>query len=476
MNEEERIRDYLRRRADVRMPDDLQWPGAALKPRRSWGAAPFRAWGGVAVAGVVVVVLAAGFLLRGPGPMGPGAPSGSPGSSASASTVQPAGNFPSEVAGLPVVTVARAVDLLESGQLDGQAIAVAGYYSAISPSCPYPGRYIGPLETWCSIEVFADTAAGAQLCVPEGSNGMSCHQPTGTHLSPFFENETSGNASSYLTSATGEPVALVLIGHAGDPRQWRCTTETQDQCAHAFVVDRVAWARGEDVPLAVPQTGNQASGAPISQKMTLDQVKAAAGLGDNVVTAAAFRFGDIATVDPRWNLAGDNLVWLVRSLGPLSSDSTTSPETVWLVDDALRTVVDSKALMVDPAFQPARLWQMATVHGYDCCAGNLEAFSGVQKSDGNLVYEGLVSESASGGQGYTTFGGGYNSPPLVLPAGNYTITNWLADYASGVMGTPHGQCTTQITLRPLDNVTVNADFPAGTACSFQPPASPTPGS
>lgn len=132
-------------------------------------------------------------------------------------------------------------------------------------------------------------------------------------------------------------------------------------------------------------------------------------------------------------------------------------------------------MKVEVSFQPARLWQIATVHGYDCCAGNLEAFSGVQKSDGNLVYEGLVSESASGGQGSTTFGGGYNSPPLVLPPGTYTITSWIADYASGVMGTPSRQCSTQVTLRPLDNLTVNADFPVGQACTFGPAPSQTPG-
>jgi hypothetical protein len=472
MNDDERIRNYVRSRAEVSVPADLRLPSPAVR-RRRWAVPPLSAWARVAVATVVVTVLAVGVLLRLPSSTGPAATA----SPTAGGSSLPTGPFPSQVAGMPVITVARAVELLGSGNLDGQAVAVAGYYSAVYPSCPYPGRYIGPLERWCSFEVFADTVAGAQLCVPEGSNGMSCHQPTGTHLSPFFENETSGNASSYLTSATGEPAALVLIGHAGDPRQWRCTTETQEECAQAFVVDRVAWAQGQDVPFAVPETGSQQSGTPIRPKMTLEQVVAAAGLADNVVAAAAFRAGDIASVDPRWSFAGDNLVWVVRSIATasLAGDKVTTPETVWLVDDALRKVVGSQPVKVDPSFQPARLWQMATVHGYDCCAGNLEAFSSVQKSDGNLVYEGLVSESASGGQGSTTFGGGYNSPPLVLPAGTYTITSWIADYVSGEMGTPSGQCSTQVTLRPLDNVTVNADFPADQACTFGPAPTRTPG-
>jgi hypothetical protein len=460
MNDEERIRDYVRRRAGVRVPDDLQWPSAATKPRRRWTAAPLAAWAGVAAAGAVVIILAAGLLLRPTGPSGPGLPSTSPGMSSSASTFQPpGGTFPAEVAGLPVVTVPHAVELLQAGNLDGQAIAVAGYYRAATLFCPYPGRYIGPLETWCSFSDFTDTAVGAQVCETSGSNGTTCDQSTRTSLAPFFVRETS-NASSSFPSASREPLALVLIGHAGDARQWLCTTTTQDECAHAFIVDRVAWAQGHDVPMAAAHPATPESGQPISPRMTLAEVAAAAGLGDSVVAAGAFRAGDIAAVDPRWNFAGDGLLWLVRSIvpGAAASDRATSSETVWLVDDATGTVVDSHPLKLDAAFQPARLWQIANVDGR-CCPDNLEAFARVQQSDGKLVYEGLVSNSAGGG--------GYGSPPLVLPAGTYTITNWIADYAGEVMGAPRDQCSTTITLRPLDNVTSRSDFPAGQACTFE---------
>jgi len=91
---------------------------------------------------------------------------------------------------------------------------------------------------------------------------MSCHQPTGTYLEPFFMSETSGDVSTWLTAgATGEPAALVLIGHAGDARQWQCTASTQGECANAFIVDRIAWAPGQDVPLAArrPATSSRAN-------------------------------------------------------------------------------------------------------------------------------------------------------------------------------------------------------------------------
>jgi hypothetical protein len=403
-------------------------------------------------------------------------------SASPSATVPPlpsAGAVPSEVAGLPVISVARADEMLRSGKLDGQAVAVAGYYNAMALPCAYPGRYIGPLEGWCRLVAFTDTRATAQLCQPEGSNGMSCSQPSGTNLAPFFMTETSGGAGSYQTGgASGEPAAMVLIGHAGDARQWQCTAATQAQCASAFVVDRIAWAEGHDVPPAAPQAGNLQTGKVITPRMTLVQVAAAAGLGDDLLTAAAFRAGDIATVDPRWNLAGDNIVWLVRLLGtsPGSGVAEGRPEAVRLVDDTTGRVIDSHPLKLASDYRPARLWRMATVHGVECCAGNVLAFYRVAADDGTVAYEGMVPGGSSGGSGYTTYGGGYGSGPLVLPAGGHSISVWLAPYSGGVAGAARGACSTKVDLRPLDDVALNADFPPNKACTFGPAPSPSPGS
>ncbi len=65
-----------------------------------------------------------------------------------------------------MISVARADDCCRSGQLDGQAVAVAGYFDQFTPSCPYPGRYIGPLGAWCRLVSFTDTRASAKLCQP----------------------------------------------------------------------------------------------------------------------------------------------------------------------------------------------------------------------------------------------------------------------------------------------------------------------
>jgi hypothetical protein len=323
---------------------------------------------------------------------------------------------------------------------------------------------------------FTDTRAGAQLCVGSG-NGMSCGQPSGTNLAPWFMPETSGDALSLLNEGpTGEPAALVVIGHAGDARQWQCAGATQAACAGAFVVDRIAWANGRDVSPTAPQPGDQQAGKAITPRMTLEQVASATGAGDGLLTAAALPRRDVATVDPRWNLAGDEIVWLARSLGPAAGPGPTRPETVWLVDDATGKVIDSHPLQLAADYRPARLWQMATVHGAGCCTGDVLPFYRVTSADGTAVYEGMVRGDASGlgGQDATTFGGGYMSTPLDLPAGAYSVDAWLAPYSGGVAGAPRGECTTQVTLAPLGDVRLSADFPSGKACKFGTAPSPSP--
>src|SRR5437764_12073714 len=111
---------------------------------------------------------------------------------------------------------------------------------------------------------------------------------------------------------------------------------------------------------------------------------------------------------------------------------------------------------------------MSTVHGRNCCACNFIAFYRVTSGSGTVVYEGPISGGESGTSDSTTFGGSYGSGPLVLPAGDYSINLWLAPDDHGVMGAPSRACSTKVTLQPLDDIALNADFPAGQACHFQP--------
>ncbi|HJP88969.1 MAG TPA: hypothetical protein VJ850_08050 [Candidatus Limnocylindrales bacterium] len=455
-------------------------PRFEMAPRRP--AASMRRSIVTAVAAIVVVLLGVPMLGLLPSSQNPSATSAAtfePSTSTSADATQlpsrtPAA-FPAQVAGLPVDTVKHAVELLEAGELDGREIAVAGYYAAFYPSCPYPGRYIGPLERWCSETAFADTPDGARLCVQSG-DGTACHGPGGTYLSPFGMPETSGDLSPLGNGF--DPVALVLIGHAGDARQWQCTAAKQDECAHAFVVDRVAWADGRDVPLAAPQTGFLDTGAIIMPARTLEEAAAAAGITDELITGAAFRAADVASVDPRWSLAGSNIVWLIRTMA--SSEFAAGfarPGTVWLVGDTDGNRIDFHPLGLDPSFQPGRIWLSATVNGYECCPGSLAVLLHVEDAGGMTVFDGRLLGGAQGtGTGpdaSTTFGGGYGSTPLVLPAGEYTVTLSVAADTRSQRGPT--ACSMRLPIRTLDSVGWSAVFPVDGPCAFSQLAAPTPG-
>ncbi len=366
-----------------------------------------------------VVASACAGPRQAPGATGSPVPTPAEASGSAPTTVSsPDAAVPRGVASLPVLSVAQAVALIAAGNLDGQTAAVAGYYYAVIPSCPAPDRYIGPLESWCSFTAFTDRPEDARLCRPDGDNGTSCSRPTATSLTPFLVSET-GGAIPFHEGVLGggfDPVPLVLIGHAGDARQWRCTEQTQSACARAFVVDRVAWADGQAVPLTAPQTGDQATGRAVVPRLTLAQAAADAGIGDGLLTGAAFRAGDLATVDPRENLAGDGIVWLLRSLGP--GTGPTRPLNEQIIDDTTGKLIETLPLALAAAYRPARLWQSATVAGLDCCGGQEFAFYRVVASDGMLLYDGMVSGGSSGQDGFTAFGGGaVRGGPLVLPAG-----------------------------------------------------------
>jgi hypothetical protein len=231
--------------------------------------------------------------------------------------------------------------------------------------------------------------------------------------------------------------------------------------------------------MKAPETGDYRSGTPIIPKKTLEQVLTGIGPGSETITGAPFRASDIATVDPRWNLAGDDVVWLVRSLAQPtpSSDQEPRPETVWLIDDGTGTVIDSRPLQLDAGYAPARVWPIAIVHGLECCGSDLFAFVHIESSNGMAVYDGIVSGGARGSSAddpsTTTFGGGYGSLPLVLPTGRYFIDGWLALQEAGATGPKSRGCSGGLVVKPRVELALNADFPLEGACTFDSMQFPT---
>lgn len=462
---DERIRRYLRSRADVPVPGDLRWPPISQSERpKSAGSLFMRSVGLVAAVIVAAVIIRtiAGSVSTTAGPR----PTGAADASASPSSMI-GGPFPSSVAGMPVVSVARATELLQGGDLDGRAVAVAGYFFQVVMSCPSPQRYYGSLEEWCGFVALTDSAASATLCSYEGDT-VACHAPSGTHLAPVFMPETSGALPS---ASIRTPVPMVVIGHAYDAREWLCGADSQEACARAFVVDRVAWNDGDEVPLTAPDPRDQTTQQRLAPRLSMDRATAALGGGHQVLAAAAMRAADVWLVDPRWNLAGDEIVWIVRSIETDVSDGPeTRSVTVSLVDDQSGRLLDAHDLALGAEYQPARLWTIATADTVRCCGGNVEAFYSVSAADGTSLHDGIVQGPRRGFEKATTYGPG---APLVMDPGSYTVTAWLATLEKGVIGSLMKSCSTNITVSQLDDVMLEAHF-AGDAqsCTFAPPSAP----
>jgi hypothetical protein len=473
-HDDDKVIDYLRSRAQVRVPNDvLQRATARAIGARAGGRSSVAVRGlslaAAAVLVAVVVVLVASLPANGPvastypsnaAVVAPGSgsqtasPSQSPMTVSSPSVGAP---FPSTVLGMQVITVAQATALAQAGQLNGRDVAVAGWYVSMAPSCPYPGPYVGELEDWCSMAAFSDTQAGAQICVQTG-NGMSCSGFGQESMAPWLMTDTLGDPADQGVT----PVPIVVIGHTDDARARQCRPGTETQCARDFVADRVAWATVDLQP--EPNAFAYRDYKSLTPNLNIANLAAAIGDGDQLISAAATTADGIRSLDPRWNETGSRLQWIVRSV-PTNVDGgdPTRPVTVWLIDDATGQVVDSHPLALPADYNPARLWVTATIHNPDPNYGNsISAFDRVQGQDGEPLQDGQISGGYEGGQGVTNIG---PDLPLLIDPGTYALGAWLATRDAGPAATPNVQCSTQATFSAGDDVLLVASFDKDGACS-----------
>lgn len=193
--------------------------------------------------------------------------------------------------------------------------------------------------------------------------------------------------------------------------------------------------------------------------MSLAEVQAAVVPGQ-ILTAVPFQAKDIWTIDPRWNLSGDQAVWLVRALtsGSESSDPTRAAQ-VTLVDDATGGILASHDLAIEPGWAPGRVWldsERRDLDANDNVPDDLESFYRIKTSTGSIVNE----------QGPRA------SVPVVLPPGEYSVDNWLATFVNGVQGLPTRSCSTDLHLDPLDDVRLLAYYEPDKQCAWTTAASP----
>lgn len=435
-------------------------------------AQPSRRWP-VALAVVAVIVAIALVFSNGlatllgnsPPPTGPTGPTASPPVDTSAE------GFPLAVLGLPVVTVAEAQALIEGDAVNGRALAVGGWWvPPMMASCPAPMRWMAELETYCTRNIFSSRGFASSTCT-EFPDHTSCHSneppPGAAVIAPIIAAETSGweamagaaNAPAWRN--TGAPA--ILIGHAADPRLWHCPPDTRDECAHRFVVDRVAWVAGQS--LEIRPSDRQANPG-----MVAPEAVAAAQLAGEPLTAVALRSDQVATVDPRLHFVGNRTRWIVRALGPadprFEGDPTFSVDEA-LVEDASGEVLSRTGLEMAADFRPALLLVQAT-QDTECCPGNVYPFYRVDQPDGTGVQEMLVGGGASSGGAFGTRHGAGEA--VVLEPGDYVVTAWRSTIAAdGTSGPAHDTCSIEVTVAEAQTLRIEAAFPARGACEFVEP-------
>jgi hypothetical protein len=397
----------------------------------------------------------------------PPPPSASPYPTSSASPTPAAtfdGTFPTSVLGLPVISVAQAKRLADAGEIDGRVVAVAGFYFSETPHC-YSATFNGAQLEWtCRIAGFADSPKAAQQCT-YFKDGMSCQMPPDPSAPEFMPDTLDGSQAWGI----GIPVPVVFLLHSDDPRSLDCTPSHTSECAAKFVADRVVWADGHDVaPDQYPVYDRYSDTMP-SPTRSLDQVSQAIGEDLVVVSAVATRANDVRTIEPRWNMAGDELLWTVKTVasGAQPADPV-SDATIWLVDDATGAVLKSQPFPLASEFAPARLWVQAVLNGFPDDSDNPITPQYSVASDGTDLQSGALNGDRLSTDEATTYG---PDAPMVLDPGTYTVGAWLDGDTVGNLATT--SCSTEIALRTAADISLKAEFTPGNPCTWDAPAAPT---
>jgi hypothetical protein len=242
----------------------------------------------------------------------------------------------------------------------------------------------------------------------------------------------------------------------------QCDPDLEAACVKAFVIDRVVWADGYNAPIAATDlvNGDTDNAHPIAPRMSLDEVSRLGGTDGTLLSAAFLRASDVAEIDPRWNSVGDDIVWIVRKLDPAAGPvMEIGGETVSLVDDATGATSATKLLRDEGDADLARL-NIAATTDYSCCYyGFFEILAGSELVRGAAPIQCNNKYPVSC----------YSVVPTLLEQGSYTVREWLVPTGEdGSTFPPVGECSTDITLRFGEYVTVPSTFPPGGTCSFGP--------
>jgi hypothetical protein len=196
---------------------------------------------------------------------------------------------------------------------------------------------------------------------------------------------------------------------------------------------------------------------------------------DTLLSAAVVRASDVFTQDPRVNMVGDQLVWVVRSSptdAPADSNDATKPVTVSVIDDATGTITRTLPLAEAPGYAPARAWISAERTDQ---TGNVtppdDLYPGftIASDEGTPISHSIVSTTTGGRASSLFYGPGM---PTLLEPGTYKFLGWLEHLRSGGKA-PGATCASEYSLQSGHDLAFDVVFPPASACDWKEPTEPS---
>lgn len=300
---------------------------------------------------------------------------------------------------MPVLTVDAASRLLFDDRLAGRFVAVAGYWSSTSISCPAP-VHVGLLDQFCYFVALTDTDLGN-----EPSFGEPGQLPG--RLRPIMAPDSAGSFALWnrpLPPSGELPTPrVVIVGHAFDARTWQCAPGDRVHCRYQIVVDRLAWL-DDGTPEPIDAY------TELSPRRSVEKVMSDAqtNVDEIVISAHAARSENVGSIDPRLAGLGHGIVWVARvAVGPPDEDGSYAG-VVRAIDDGTGAILAEMPLTPADEYQPTRLILDSETTGIN----DGRPFFTVQSVAGPVVAEDWLN---------------FFSAPIVLGTGNYVVHGFVAD-------------------------------------------------
>ena len=265
---------------------------------------------------------------------------------------------PQEVLGLSVIDVPAAIAQRDATD-DASELAVRGWYAPTYPvPCPFTPT-TSPVQPACPDDQVLLLAEPETLATvgtnAAGTRTTGFRSPEGPALQIDLDDVDRSWSPTLFDSSPPEPIEVVALGHFADDRSAFCSPETVGLCRDRFVVDRVVWADGREVPMS-PLVDPAAAVSTVED--VLSAVRDAAG-EHPVLAVMRIQGPDIRRAEPalanHLELIARDGIWVARILVEGATERylvIDGADAVYSVDGTAVTRVAGTPLSDLPHAQP----------------------------------------------------------------------------------------------------------------------------